>query len=66
MIPKTRTDFLFKVSAKSFTKNHSFQDSGCLYFPGSSPDYWTHGFPAKVFCETFNVTSYYGEDTMVR
>ena len=42
--------------------SYFFQESG---FPGSSPDYWAHGFPVKAFFENFNVTSYYAEDTMV-
>ena len=57
--------FLFKVSTKRLTQNYCFQESGWLLFPGSSPDYWTHGFPVKAFCENFNMTSYYAEDTMV-
>ena len=65
MIAKTRSDFPFKVSAKHFNENQCFQKSGWLLFPGSSPDYWTHGFPVKAFRENFNVTSYYPEDTMV-
>ena len=65
MRAKTRADFPFKVSAKRFTQNHCFHESGWLLFSGSSPDYWTHGFPAKAFRENFNVTLYYAEDTMV-
>ena len=64
MIAKTRAGFPFKVSAKRFTQNHCFQESGWLPFPGSSPDYWTYGFPTKTFRENFNETSSYAEDTM--
>ena len=64
MIAKTRAEFPFKISTKHFTQNYCFQESGWLLFPGSSPDYWTHGFLVKVFHEKFNVTSYYAEDTM--
>ena len=42
-----------------------FQESGWLLFPGSSPDYWTHGFLMKAFHENLNVMSYYAEDTLV-
>ena len=65
MIAKTRAEFPLKVSMKRFTQNYCFQESGWLHFTGSSPDYWTHSFPVKVFRENFNVTSYYAEDTMV-
>ena len=34
-------------------------------FTSSSPDYWTHRFPVKTFCENFNMTSRYVENTMV-
>ena len=34
-------------------------------FTSSSPDYWTHRFPVKTFCENFNTTSRYVENTMV-
>ena len=46
-----------KVSTKRFTENYCFQESGWLLFPGSSPDYWTHGFLVKAFRENFNVKS---------
>ena len=62
---KTRAEFSFINSMKYFTQNYYFQESGWLLFPGSSPDFWTHGFLVKVFHEKFNVTSYYAEDTMV-
>ena len=65
MIAKTRVYFSFKVSTKRFTQNYCFQEFGWLLFPGSFPDYWTQGFPVKVFCEIFNETSYYSEDIMV-
>ena len=65
MIAKTGAEFPLKVSTKRFTQNYCFQESGWLHFPGSSPDYWTHSFPVKVFRENLNVTSYYAEDTMV-
>ena len=63
--PSFRSDFPFKVSTKRFTQNYCFQESGWHLFPGSSPDYWTHGFPVKASRENFNVTLYYAEDTMV-
>ena len=68
MIVRTRADFPFKVSRKRFTQNYCFQESGWLVLPGSSADYWTHGFPVKASHENFNVTSYssyYAEETMV-
>ena len=65
MLVKTRAEFPFKISTKCSTENYCFQESGWPLFPSSSPDYWTHGFPAKLFRENFNVTSYYAEDTMV-
>ena len=65
VIVKTRADFPFKVSTKHLTQNYYFQESGWLPFPGSSPDYWTHGFPVKNSRENFNVMSYYAEDIMV-
>ena len=65
MIAKTRAKFPLKVSTKRFTPNYCFQESGWLHFVGSSPDYWTHSFPVKAFCENFNVMPYYAEDTMV-
>ena len=34
-------------------------------FTSSSPDYWTHRFPVKTFCENFNTASRYVENTMV-
>ena len=61
MIAKTRAQFPFKFLAH----NYCFQESGWLLFPGSSPDYWTHEFPAKAFHENVNMTSYYVEDDMV-
>ena len=65
MMAKTGTEFPFKISTKHFTQTYYFQEYGWPLFPGSSPDYWTHGFLVKVFFEKFNVTSYYAEDTMV-
>ena len=65
MIAKTKAEFLSKVSKKCLTQNYCFQVSVWLLFPGSSPDYWTHGFPVKSFRENFNVTSYYAQDTMI-
>ena len=32
---------------------YCFQESGQLLVPGSSSDYWTHGFPVKAFRENF-------------
>ena len=61
---KNRAEFPFKVLTKRLAQNYSFQDSGWLLFPGSSPNYWTHGFHVKAFRENLNVTSYYAEDTM--
>ena len=65
MIAKTKAEFSFKVSTKHFRQTYCFLESGCLLFPDSSPDYWTHGFPVKAFRKNFNVTSYYAEDTKV-
>ena len=65
MIAKNRAKFPFKVFTKCFTQNYCFQESDWLFFPGSSPDYWKHGFPVKAFREKFNVRSYFAEDTMV-
>ena len=47
MIAKTRVKFLFMFLQKRFTQNYCFQESGWLLFCGSSPDYWTDGFPVK-------------------
>ena len=60
-----RAEFSVKVFAKRFTQNYCFQESGWLLFHGTSPDYLTHGFPVKAFCQNFNATLYYAEDTMV-
>ena len=65
MVAKTRAEFPFKISTKRFTQNYCFQESSWVFFPGSSPDYWTHGFPVKSFHENFNVASYYAGDTML-
>ena len=61
---KNRAKFPFKVLTKRLAQNYCSQDSGWLLFPGSSPNYWTHGFHVKAFRENLNVTSYYVEDTM--
>ena len=55
----------FKVSAKHFAQNYCFQESGWLFFPGSSPDYLTHGFPVKACRENFNAMSYDLEDPIL-
>ena len=65
MRAKARAKLPFNVSTNCFTQNYCFQESGWLLLHGSSPDYWTHGFPMKAFRENFNVTSYYTEDSMV-
>ena len=65
MIVKTRAEFPLKVSAQCFTQNYCFHESGWFLFPGSSPDYLTHAFPLKAFCENFNVTSYYAAGAIV-
>ena len=65
MIVKTRAEFPLKVSAQCFTQNYCFHESGWFLFPASSPDYLTHAFPLKAFCENFNVTSYYAAGAIV-
>ena len=65
MTAKNRAKFPFKVSTKCFSQKLLFQESEWLLFTGSSPDYWTHGFPVKAVRLKFNVTLYYAEDTMV-
>ena len=45
--------------------NRRTEISGWFLFSGSSPDYQKHRFPVKSFRETFNVASYYVEDTTV-
>ena len=62
---KNRAKFPFKVSTKHFTQNCCFQESGWLFYPGSSPDHLIHGFPMRAFHENFIVTSYYTEDIIV-
>ena len=57
IISKTGVEFPFKVFTKHFTKNYYFQELGWLHFPGSSTDYWTHGFPVKALHENGNVTA---------
>ena len=65
MIAKTRTEFPFKVSTKRFSQNYFFQESSRLLFSGSSPNYWTHGFPVNAFLGNFRMISFYAEDIMV-
>ena len=62
MTAKTRVDFSFNVSMKHVTQNYRFQKSGWFLFSGILPDYWTHGFPVRTFCENFSVISYYEKD----
>ena len=51
-----------RISLKSFHemlhRKLLFQESGWLFFPGSSSYYWKPRFLVKGFRENFNVTSY--------
>ena len=65
--------FLLKLPQNALHKITIFRNLAGFFFPvahqitghNNSPDYWTQGFPVKGFCEIFNMTSYYAEDTLV-